>query len=374
MKQFEMLYIDGKSVNIGDTNISLEWKSVMLSNISKMKCSHSYTIKLPMTATNRQIFESPESAEHNAYVFENGIKSSLGRRMSARYYCNGIDVLGPANAYLIGTDKDYYKIVLTWGTLSAIQSIIDEDKTLPELFGNKDIQPNFVMWEQWPQSQISSEYGEDIMCLRYSNGVVGDDFYGYLYYLPSFKVTYLLDRIFKKFNIDYDFTREYTRKDGTKERKVEKLLDSLYCPITSMNDSEFYQERNKFRWVFEPMATEFSGGHTQLESYKYPTFYNMRVGWIHQVKAPNHIRAWYGFFLNMKYKIKTHVRVFINAARIDKTEAEIFSNVKLTIVNGIGNKDASKLLALSATYISGEWVGVKLPTPSSSILQGITSI
>jgi hypothetical protein len=88
------------------------------------------------------------------------------------------------------------------------------------------------------------------MCLRYSNGVVGDDFYGYLYYLPSFKVTYLLDRIFKKFNIDYDFTREYTRKDGTKERKVEKLLDSLYCPITSMNDSEFYQERNKFRWVF----------------------------------------------------------------------------------------------------------------------------
>ena len=71
-----------------------------------------------------------------------------------------------------------------------------------------------------------------------------------------------------------------------------------------MNDSEFYQERNKFRWVFEPMATEFSGGHTQLESYKYPTFYNMRVGWIHQVKAPNHIRAWYGFFLNMKYKVK----------------------------------------------------------------------
>lgn len=371
MKQFEMLYIDGKSVNIGDTNISLEWKSVMLSNISKMKCSHSYTIKLPMTATNRQIFESPESAEHNAYVFGNGIKSSLGRRMSARYYCNGIDVLGPANAYLIGTDKDYYKIVLTWGTLSAIQNIIDEDKTLPELFGGKDIQPNFVMWEQWPQSQISSEYGEDIMCLRYSNGVVGDDFYGYLYYLPSFKVTYLLDRIFKKFNIDYDFTREYTQKDGAKERKVEKLLDSLYCPITSMNDSEFYQERNKFRWVFEPMATEFSGGHTQLESYKYPTFYNMRIGWIHQVKAPNHIRAWYGFFLSMKYKIKTHVRVFINAARIDKTEAEIFSNVKLTIVNGIGNKDASKLLALSATYISGEWVGVKLPTPSSSILQGI---
>ena len=72
MKQFEMLYIDGQSVNIGDTSISLEWNSVMLSNISKMKCSHSYTIKLPMTSTNRQILESPESAEHNAYVFSHG--------------------------------------------------------------------------------------------------------------------------------------------------------------------------------------------------------------------------------------------------------------------------------------------------------------
>lgn len=371
MKQFEMLYIDGKSVNIGDTNISLEWKSVMLSNISKMKCSHSYTIKLPMTTTNRQIFESPESAEHNAYVFENSLRSSLGRRMSARYYCNGIDILGPANAYLIGTEKDYYKIVLTWGTLSDIQNIIDEEKSLPELFGNKDIRPNFVMWEQWPQSQINSEYGENIMCLQYSNGVVGDDFYDYLYYLPSFKVTYLLDRIFKKFNIDYDFTREYTREDGTKVRKVEKLLDTLYCPITTMNDSEFYQELNKFRWVFEPKATEFSGEHTQLESYRYPTMTNMRIGWIYQVKAPNHIRAWYGFYLNMEYKVKTHVRVFINASRIDKTEAEIFSNVKLTIVNGNSDKDASKLLALSATYISGEWVEIETPSPGASIAFGI---
>jgi hypothetical protein len=133
MKQFEMLYIDGKAVNIGDTNISLEWKSVMLSNISKMKCSHSYTIKLPMTATNRQIFESPESAEHNSYVFDRKMRSSLGRRMSARYYCNGVDVLGPANAYLIGTDSTSM-IVLKWGTLSAIQDIIDVDETLPEIF------------------------------------------------------------------------------------------------------------------------------------------------------------------------------------------------------------------------------------------------
>ena len=69
------------------------------------------------------------------------------------------------------------------------------------------------------------------MCLRYSNGVVGDDFYGYLYYLPSFKVTYLLDRIFKKFNIDYDFTREYTQKDGAKRTKGRKTFWILYIVL-----------------------------------------------------------------------------------------------------------------------------------------------
>lgn len=356
MKQFEMLYIDGKAVNIGDTNISLEWKSVMLSNISKMKCSHSYTIKLPMTATNRQIFESPESAEHNSYVFDRKMRSSLGRRMSARYYCNGVDVLGPANAYLIGTDSSFYKIVLTWGTLSAIQDIIDVDETLPEIFSDENTIPNYVIWEQWKQSQFSKNlFKDNILCLRYSNGVIGDDFYGYLYYLPSFKVTYLLDRILKKYGIAYDFTREYTNPDGSKVRKTEKLLDSLYCPMTTMNDSEYFQKQNQFRWTFEPKATEFGSGHTKLESYT-PEFGNQRIGWVVQVKNPKHIRAWYGYYLNMKYKVKAHIRVFLHSERIDKTEAEIFSDVKLTIVNGNGKDDASKLLALAATYISGEWV------------------
>lgn len=354
MKQYEILYIDGQSVNIGDTNISLEWKSVMLSNISKMKCSHSYTIKLPMTNTNRHIFEAPESAEHYAYAFANNKKILLGRRMSARYYCNGIDVLGPANAYLIGTGSNFYNIVLTWGTLSAIQDIIDCDDSMPELFTSTAMAPELVVWEQWKTSQIL-EGKEDVLCLRYSNGVVGDDFYGYIYYLPSFKVTYLLEKIFNKFNIKYDLTKEYTKADGTKNREVERLLDSLYCPIVTMNDSEYFQNINQFRWTFEPKAIENGSEYSQLESYTQPGS-NQRIGWIYQVKSPNHIRAWYGYFQNMKYKIKTHVRVFLQSNSIDKSEAEIFASVKLTIVNGTGKDDASKLLALVATYISGEWL------------------
>ena len=56
MKQYESLYINGQLVNIGTSDITLEWKSVMFSNISKLKVNHSYTIKLPMTANNRKVF------------------------------------------------------------------------------------------------------------------------------------------------------------------------------------------------------------------------------------------------------------------------------------------------------------------------------
>ena len=83
MKQYEALYIDGQLVNIGTSDITLEWKSVMLTNISKIKACHSYTIKLPMTANNRRVFEMAEEAPRDAYVFDNGVQTPIGRRMRA---------------------------------------------------------------------------------------------------------------------------------------------------------------------------------------------------------------------------------------------------------------------------------------------------
>ena len=344
MKQYEALYIDGQLVNIGTSDITLEWKSVMLSNISKLKVNHSYTIKLPMTANNRRVFEMAEDAPRDAYVFANGVKTPIGRRMSARYYCNGVDVLGNANAYLLGTDKSYYRVVLTWGTLSALQTVIEEERTLPEVFTESGY-PTTLYYQQWKTSRISASLGENVMCLRYKTGVIGDAFYGYLYYLPSFKVTWLLDKIFKKYGIKYDLTRP----DG----KVDSLLDSLYCPMVSMNDSVKYQESAKFKWVFEASATEYGSEYTQLESFSHP--FSDRVMWFTRVQSPHNVRLFAGYYLNMAYKVRTHIRVFFAVNRIEKSEAEISSDVKLAIVNGNGKDDASKLLSLTATYISAEW-------------------
>lgn len=360
MKQYESLYINGQLVNIGTSDITLEWKSVMFSNISKLKVNHSYTIKLPMTANNRKVFTMAESAQYNSVALR-GTSSTLvngntliGKRLSARYYCNGVDLLGDANAYLIGTDGEFYKVVLTWGTLSSLQSVIDEDRNLPDIFNALEKESTAVLFTQSTTSRLSNALGDDVLCLRYDSGIIGDAYYNYLYYFPSIKVTYILKWIFGQYNIDYDFYQTYI-ENGVQIQKLDSLLDSLYCPIVTANDSQYIQNICKFQWSFHAPYTKYGDGYTLLVSKDYSS--NSRCNYCH-FDDYSQVFAFVGKYENMKYKIKTHIRCFIDVDRIDMNEAEVFANVKLCVVNGNWNsKDSlSKKLSLVPTYISSEWV------------------
>ena len=347
MKQFEVLYINGQLVNIGTTDITLEWKSVMFSNISKFKASHSYTIKLPMTANNRKVFGMAEDAAHDDHAFANNLTTAIGRRMSARYYCNGVDLLGDANAYLIGTEKDFYKVVLTWGSMSMIQSIIDETRTLPEIFGGEDDNPTMIEWERWSGGRIRDDLGDNVLCLAYQNGVVGDEMMGYTYYLPSFKVTWLMDKIFRKYGVKYDMSRPYKRLDGTVDTYTEMLLDDLYIPMTTWKDSPYIQKRNYGRWQIT--RAELGEEHTNL--YGDTPAYMDRIFWMFPVNESSPVLGWAGVYQNMKYRIKVHIRVFISRPDSGWSEASVVGNMKLAIVNGNTKESASKLLSLTATSV-----------------------
>lgn len=352
MKQFETLYIDGQLVNIGTSDIVLEWKSVMLSNISRLKASHSYTIKLPMTANNRKVFESAEDAAHNSYMFASGRNTRIGRRMSARYFCNGIDLIGDANAYLIGTESNYYKVVLTWGSLSVMQDIIDEARTLPEVFGGPEDNPTTILWERWANWKISDELGENVVCLAYDSGIIGDEMMGYTYYLPSFKVTWLMDKIFRKYGVAYDLSRRYVDSvTGEESVLTEKLLDSLYIPMTTWRDSEYVQNQCRNTWHL----TRTQGGEEHTLLYGDYAASMSRVYWQIPSGGTSPVYGWIGVFQKMKYRVHVHVRVFVDRQESGMTESEMVSNIKLAIVNGNTKESASKLLSLTATSI------VKLP-------------
>ena len=352
MKQFESLYIDGKLVNIGSADITLEWKSVMLSNISKLKTNHSYTIKLPMTANNRKVFGAAEDAPHDAHLLANGGTVVMGRRLSARYYCNGIDLLGAASAFLIGTDKDCYRVVLTWGSLSVMERIIKEDRTLPNIFDNAETQPTTIYWEQWQSEIISDALGKNVLHIPYSKLKSGDISQAYAPYtgeLPSFKVTWIIDRIFRKYGVNYDFTKNY---NGV--TKTEELLDSLYCPMVSLNDSKYVQNYNHAKFYLSQVSSQ--DAYTELRGTQ--PFFLERVAALYPEGQQTPVIGWCGTQMGMKYRVKVHVRIFVNVYDLMNGEAWVQSNVKLAIVNGSG-ENASQVASFDPT--SSRCIGIQWP-------------
>ena len=81
-----MLYIDGQLVDLGyDTKITLNIKSNLLTDVSKITSNNSYTIKLPLTARNRSIIGNVELPT---------CESDYARKKHrARYFRNGIEII-----------------------------------------------------------------------------------------------------------------------------------------------------------------------------------------------------------------------------------------------------------------------------------------
>ena len=100
----EELYINNKRVDMNaDTKITLNFKSNILGDISKITSSNSQTISLPKTNHNRNIFDDPTSPSRSS--------SFPRRKHPARYVKNGVTVIADAYAVLLDC-SDKYEIAL----------------------------------------------------------------------------------------------------------------------------------------------------------------------------------------------------------------------------------------------------------------------
>lgn len=120
------LIIEGQHVDLApDTNITLEFVSNIVDGIGKINLSRSYTVKLPKTIRNTRILDDPGRPGH---------KSEATRRfLNARYYRNGLDLIGPAQAYILNTTAESYELALIWNTLPQLQALSESDATLNDL-------------------------------------------------------------------------------------------------------------------------------------------------------------------------------------------------------------------------------------------------
>ncbi len=121
------LYITGQQVDLNqNTDVTLEYKSNILGDISKIEGSHSYSISLPKTTNNLRILQDPGNPARNA--------GTVRRYLNARYYRNGIDLFGDCRAVVLGVNEDSIEIALTMQGLRSLAQWSEAGKSIKDLF------------------------------------------------------------------------------------------------------------------------------------------------------------------------------------------------------------------------------------------------
>lgn len=120
------LIIDGQHVDLpAQADIALEYVNDFTGDPGKISLSHSYTIKLPKTTRNARILDDPDTPGHAS--------GSVRRYLDARYYRNGIDLIGAAQAYILKTTADSYEVALVWNDLEALHALSQGGAALNDL-------------------------------------------------------------------------------------------------------------------------------------------------------------------------------------------------------------------------------------------------
>lgn len=120
------LYIDGQVADIGDgTDVMLQFKSNVLSDITKIEGNTTLTIRLPLTQGNRRIIENGEQL-HSATDYN-------WRYHRVTYRRNGVTLVDNSLLYVTGVDEDTINCVIVWGLYEAFAKIKSKDMKLREL-------------------------------------------------------------------------------------------------------------------------------------------------------------------------------------------------------------------------------------------------
>lgn len=149
------LYINGQPADIGSADITLEYVSGFFGDFSKISFSRSYTVKLPRTQRNAQILgvtggpaQEPELAR---------------RYFSAGYIRNGVDLLGEAQAYLLGVTPDSYEVALVWNSAPELLAWKNSKLKLRDIQGLPDT--------AWPGSRAQAGTTSPVFYAGYASGL-----------------------------------------------------------------------------------------------------------------------------------------------------------------------------------------------------------
>lgn len=131
------LYINNTKADLNKTDITLSYKSNLLTDISKIVSNSSYTIRLPKTANNLALIECahlPSSISRYPYLKHKG---TLLR--------NGIEIIKDAIVVLLEINESI-EIALTWGNVTNFASVVNDGKKLTDLEYGTVEGTDWVVW------------------------------------------------------------------------------------------------------------------------------------------------------------------------------------------------------------------------------------
>lgn len=128
----QQLYIDGILMDLGeDFSVTLDIKSNLFRDITKVTANNTYTIQLPKTTHNMTSIDwsaKPKSGSRYPFAFH-----------KARYFRNGLELIKDGKATLLSVG-DNIEIAIYWGLFPAFSSLLEDDLKLNELNTPKHIQ------------------------------------------------------------------------------------------------------------------------------------------------------------------------------------------------------------------------------------------
>ncbi|MBQ9954652.1 MAG: hypothetical protein IJO87_04385 [Eggerthellaceae bacterium] len=183
------LIIDGQHVDLTDkTDITLEYVNNLFGDIGKIELARSYTLKLPRTLHNARILDAPEIPARES--------SKTRRFLTAHFIQNGIDLLGPARAYILRTTSEEYEIALVREALEALRSLSESKATLNDL-------PDLPTMSRVPVD-YSPVPDADVFFARYNSGLGGRSYPQVNATThPCVRLSFLLDAVLRGAGIPY---------------------------------------------------------------------------------------------------------------------------------------------------------------------------
>lgn len=229
------LYINGVKVDLGKTDISLNYKSNLLTDISKIVSNNSYTIKLPKTAKNLSIIECaniPSSTTKFPYLMHAGTVLR-----------NGIEIIKDANVVLLETNESI-EIALTWGNVTNFASVVNDGKKLTDISYGTEEGVDWVVWNN--KGSNSAQF--PLIDYGFNSGDPN------VWYRPVVTAKWILDKIQEESGVMFNFPSDKLN-----------LINKMIVPLFTNNDSQKLYDKYRINFAGDGISREqLTGGSTQL--------------------------------------------------------------------------------------------------------------